>query len=83
MHWTNFLGFAAGVVLAASSTVGAQTGPTFPPPPVTVGGPSGDTTTGSGSSVDPNNPVDKGKPRTGTADGLDVILPGTDPAAGR
>jgi len=83
MHWSKFLGFAVGVTLAASSAVVAQTGPTFPLPPVTVGGPSGDTTVGSGSSVDPNNPVDKGKPRTGTPDGMDVILPGTDPAAGR
>lgn len=84
MYWTKFLGFAAGVILAASSTVVAQTGPTFPTtPPVTVGGSAGDTTVGSGTSVDPRNPVDPEKPRTSRPDGMSVILPGTDPAAGR
>jgi hypothetical protein len=85
MRWTNFLGFAAGVILAASSSV-AQTGPTFPPPtpPVTAGGgDTRDSTVGSGTSIDPRNPVDRGKPRSGTPEGMDVILPGTNPAAGR
>jgi hypothetical protein len=84
MRWTKFLGFAAGVILAASSTVVAQTGPTYPTtPPVTVGGSTGDSTAGSGGSVDPRNAVDPGKPRPATPSGMDVILPGTDPAAGR
>jgi hypothetical protein len=85
MRWIKFLGFAAGVILAASSTVVAQTGPTFPTtPPVTVGsGDSRDITVGSGTSIPPSNPVDQRKPRTTTRDGMDVILPGTDPAAGR
>jgi hypothetical protein len=88
MRCTKFLGFAAGVMLAASSTVvaqtGTQTGPTFPTnPPVTVGSSAGDITAGSGSSIDPRNPVDPRKPRSGTPNGMDVILPGTDPAAGR
>jgi hypothetical protein len=87
MRWTNFLGFAVGVILAASSNVVAQTGPTFPPPspPVTAGSGDarGDSTAGSGTSIDPRNPVDQGRPRSGTPDGMDVILPGTDPAAGR
>ena len=66
MRSIKFLGFAAGVVLAASSTVVAQTGPTFPTtPPVTVDGSTGDTTVGSGSSVDPRTSVDPGKLRTG------------------
>jgi len=84
MRSIKFLGFAAGVVLAASSTVVAQTGPTFPTtPPVTVDGSTGDTTVGSGSSVDPRTAVDPGKLRTGRPEGIDAILPGTDPAAGR
>jgi hypothetical protein len=84
MRSIKFLGFAAGVVLAASSSVVAQTGPTYPTtPPVTVSGSAGDTTTGSGTSIDPQNSVDLGKTRTGIADGMSVILPGTDPAAGR
>lgn len=84
MRTTKFLGFAAGVVLAASSTVVAQTGPTFPTtPPLTVGGSTGDMTMGSGSSVDPRYSVEPGKTRTGTTTGMEVILPGTDSAAGR
>jgi hypothetical protein len=84
MRSIKFLGFAAGVVLAASSTVVAQTGPTFPTtPPVTVDGSTGDTTVGSGSSVDPRTSVDPGKLRTGRPEGIGAILPGTDPAAGR
>jgi hypothetical protein len=84
MRSIKFLGFAAGVVLAASSSVVAQTGPTFPTtPPVTISGSVGDPAAGSGGSVDPRNSVDPGKPTTSTADGMSVILPGTDPAAGR
>jgi len=84
MRSIKFLGFVAGVVLAASSTVVAQTGPTFPTsPPVAVGGSAGDSTVGSGSSIDPGSPVDPRKPGAGTPTGMDVILPGTDPAAGR
>jgi hypothetical protein len=84
MRWSNLLGFAAGVMLAASASVVAQTGPTFPTtPPVTLPGPAGDATVASGSSIDPNNSVDPAKPRAGTPTGMDVILPGTDPAAGR
>jgi hypothetical protein len=85
MRWTDFLGFAAGIILAVGSSVVAQTGPTFPPP-VVVSGPAGDSrdsTVGSGTSVDSNNPVDRGKPRPGKPDAVDTILPGTDPAAGR
>jgi len=84
MRWTKFLAFTVGVVLAASSTVMAQTGPTFPTtPPVTVGGAAADSAVGSGTSVDPGNAVDREKPRTTRPDGIDIILPGTDPAAGR
>ena len=84
MRSIKFLGFAAGVVLAASSTVVAQTGPTFPTtPPVTVGGSVGDSTVGSGTSFDPRSSADPGKPRTSGPEGIDAILPGTDPAAGR
>ena len=84
MRSIKFLGFAAGVVLAASSTIVAQTGPTFPTtPPVTVTGSAGDPAVGSGSSVDPQNSADPGKTRTGTVDGMSVILPGTGSAAGR
>ena len=84
MRSIKFLGFAAGVVLAASSTVVAQTGPTYPTtPPVTVSGSTGDTAVGSGSSVDPRSSIDPGKLRAGTPDGMNVILPGTDPSAGR
>jgi hypothetical protein len=84
MRSIKFLGFAAGMALAASSSVIAQTGPTFPTtPPVMGTGSAGDATIGSGSSADPRNPVEPGKTRAGTADGMSVILPGTDPAAGR
>jgi hypothetical protein len=87
MRWTKFLGFAAGVILAASSTVVAQTGPTYPTtPPVIVGGPaadSRDSTVGSGTSTNPNISINRDKPRPGKPDAMDTILPGTDPAAGR
>ena len=84
MRSIKFLGFAAGVVLAASSTVVAQTGPTFPTtPPVTVSGSAGDTAVASGSSVDPRSTVDPATPRIGRPEGVEAILPGTDPAAGR
>ena len=84
MRSIKFLGFAAGVVLAASSTVVAQTGPTFPTtPPVTITGSAGDAAVGSGSSADAKNSADPGKTRTSTVDGMSVILPGTDAAAGR
>ena len=84
MRSIKFLGFAAGVVLAASSTVVAQTGPTYPTtPPVTVAGSAGDTTAGSGGSVDQRSSTEPGKSRAGTPDGMTVILPGTDPASGR
>ena len=84
MRSIKFLGFAAGVVLAASSTVVAQTGPTFPTtPPVAVTGSAGNAAVGSGSSIDPQNSMDPTKTRTGAADGMNVILPGTDTAAGR
>ena len=84
MRSIKFLGFAAGVVLAAGSSVIAQTGPTFPTtPPLTEVGTAGVAAIGSGGTVDPRNPVEPGKPRTSTADGMSVILPGTDPAAGR
>jgi len=84
MRSIKFLGFAAGVVLAASSTVVAQTGPTFPTtPPVVVTGSAGDTAVGSGSSADPQNSANPGRTRTGTVDGMSVILPGTDSTAGR
>jgi hypothetical protein len=84
MHWAKFLGFIAGVLLAASPTVLAQTGPTYPTTPsATIAGPSGDNAVGSGSSTDPSNPVDPEKQTTRNPDGLKIILPGTDPAAGR
>lgn len=84
MSSIKFLGFAAGVVLAASSSVVAQTGPTYPTtPPITTAGGAGETTTGSGGSSDPRGPAEPGKPRTGTADGISTILPGTEPGAGR
>jgi hypothetical protein len=84
MRSIKFLGFAAGVILAAGSTVMAQTGPTFPTtPPVTVDGSVGDSTVGSGTSVDPRSSIDPGKPRTSGPEGIEVILPGTDPGAGR
>jgi hypothetical protein len=84
MRMTKFKGFAAGVILAASSTVAAQTGPTYPTdPPVTVSGSAGDTTAGSGGSIDPRNRPQPGKPRPGTPSGMEAILPGTEPAAGR
>jgi hypothetical protein len=75
MRWRKFAGFAAGLILAASSTVVAQSGPTFPivsPLPV-----SGESTTASGSTVDP------GKARTNGNDAMDILLPGSEPGAGR
>ena len=85
MRSIKFLGFAAGVVLAASSSVVAQTGPTFPTTsPAAVTGSAGNPAIGSGSSVDAQNSIEPTKTRTGAADGMNVILPGTDDtAAGR
>jgi hypothetical protein len=73
MRWA---AFAAGVLLAASPSVIADTGPTFPtdPPPVA----SGDGTAGSGGSTEPR------KPRTTITGGVDIHpIPGGDPGAGR
>ena len=84
MRSIKFLGFAAGVMLAASSTVVVQTGPTFPTtPPVVAGGSAGEVTARAGTSVDARSSAEPGKSRNGTADGKNAILPGTDPAAGR
>lgn len=76
MQWIRFVGFAAGVMLAAGSTVVAQTGPTFPPnpPPIVIG----DGMAGSGGSIEPGKPLPK------PADGAELPpIPGGDPGAGR
>jgi hypothetical protein len=73
MRWAVF---AAGLLLAATPSVIADTGPTFPadPPPIVIG----DSTAGSGGSTEPR------KPRTTVTDGMDIRpIPGGDPGAGR
>jgi hypothetical protein len=81
MRWPGLFGFLAGVVLAASPTVLAQTGPTFPTdPPVSTA--AGDPKTGSdgssGSSTEP------GQPQPSTRGSADIPpIPGPDLGAGR
>jgi hypothetical protein len=74
MRLEGIAAFVAGVVLAATTSILAQTGPTFPTDPPIIG----DDMVRSGSSIEP------GKPSPSPTEGSDFNpVPSTDTGDGR